>query len=418
MSDFEGMDRADEFSEIIGYPELKQELLSYARALVQRQNHGKSGIGLPKGIILEGPSGVGKTTLAQEFEKLIPGENYYIDCFRNAAESISVPFRKAEANKPALIVLDNIDNTDAEAYQVILAGMNEPENNEVFVLATATSVDKLPDALLSPDRLGTIIRIHRPYALEVDDIVEFYLDQILGSKMEEPDCPVDVRTVQRLLHGETPAYIKNVLQRAVIKSGNNNDRPIYTAAIAEAFLDSETGSITAEENENTYHRQHTAYYVAGQVVLSEHFNRGNLVLASIRGKNSEALGTLRFDPGRVHVRDYAFYYTNLEIAVVGKAAEEIHSREPATGVSTDLKRAFQLAKILIAEDCTGGFDSWKADNYPAAAEALQIKSDEMISGAYKDVKQILNDSWEAVEKVAKALMEKTTILSSNIARWA
>ena len=161
------------FDKIIGYSSLKKELMQISDTLKNRQFYDKLGVSAPRGLLLHGEPGVGKSLMASA---IIEDSGRPVFCCRkdepngDFVKKIKATFDKAMESAPSIVFLDDMDkfangdksHPDAEEYVTVQSCIDEAKGKEVFVLATANDIDCLPDSLCRPGRFDRTIEVEVP----------------------------------------------------------------------------------------------------------------------------------------------------------------------------------------------------------------------------------------------------------------
>ena len=170
------------FDRVIGYETIKNELLQICDMIHNREIYEELGAKLPQGILLYGDPGLGKTLMAKSFIEESGLKAYIVR--RNKGNDdfigdITDTFRKAKENTPCVIFLDDMDkfayedsdHRDAEEYVAVQSGIDEVKNCDVFILATANEIWKLPRSLVRSGRFDRKIEVQCPTNRDADEII-------------------------------------------------------------------------------------------------------------------------------------------------------------------------------------------------------------------------------------------------------
>lgn len=174
------------FDRVVGYETIKNELLQICDMIHNREIYEELGAKLPQGILLYGDPGLGKTLMAKSFIEESGLKAYIVR--RNKGNNdfigdITDTFRKAKENTPSVIFLDDMDkfanedsnHRDAEEYVAVQSGIDEVKSCDVFILATANEIWKLPSSLVRSGRFDRKIEVQCPTNRDADEIIEHYL---------------------------------------------------------------------------------------------------------------------------------------------------------------------------------------------------------------------------------------------------
>jgi cell division protease FtsH len=228
------------FEKIIGYENEKAELAKFCDVITNIDYYKSLGITIPKGILLYGNPGLGKTTFAYSIIEAC-NRPYYV-LRKNADTSqfiknIRDTFKIAEKNAPSIILLDDMDKygdgqTFCQEYTSLQGAIDDYKNSDIFLIATVNDFYKLPISLTRSGRFDQIIYIQNPKNKESSMITNYYLD----SKHINLDPSIDRDLVGRLLNGCSCATIEVVINTAAIYSVYKRQQYIYMEDIIDAVL--------------------------------------------------------------------------------------------------------------------------------------------------------------------------------------
>ena len=212
------------FDSIIGYTTVKKELLCIADTLKNREAYDKLGVQAPRGLLLHGVPGVGKSLMASAVI-----EESGRPCFTcrkdrpngDFVNEIRATFEKAVENAPAIVFLDDMDkfsngdprHPDTEEYVTVQSCIDEVKGKEVFVLATVNNIRNLPASLRRAGRFDRTIRMSAPRGKDAEDIIRHYLK---GKKFV---ADVDAGVLARIMDGHSCAVLETVINEAGMFAG-------------------------------------------------------------------------------------------------------------------------------------------------------------------------------------------------------
>lgn len=178
----------DYFEQVKGYKEIKKELEHTLDIMVNGEKYCKLGVTTPRGLLLYGVPGVGKTLMANCFIKA-SGRKMFI-CRKDKPDGdfvkyIKSTFDEAKNNAPSIVFLDDMDkfankdryHKNAEEYVTIQSCIDDVKNYEVFVLATANDIDNLPGSLLRVGRFDKTIYVQNPKGKDAEEIISYYMSK-------------------------------------------------------------------------------------------------------------------------------------------------------------------------------------------------------------------------------------------------
>ncbi len=410
-----------ELDRVIGYEGIKNELYRIIDIIKNPAKYKKLGVSVPKGILLSGDPGIGKTLMAKSFIKETGLEKFVIRKDRPDGEFIDYireTFEKAAEKAPCIILLDDLDkfanednyHRDAEEYVTVQSCIDDVKEIDVIVLATCNDYRKLPDSLVRSGRFDKRFFMDFPGYEDAKKIIAFYLKD---KKVSED---IDVEEIARFSEGHSCADIEMVLNEAGIYAGYEDKKhisqeDIKTAIINKIFHGSET-----EECDSTSNLR-LAVHEAGHAAVSELFFPGQVAFVSIDARSCGVRGmVLRSkDP---HLFDC---FNNLEVEIMinlaGKAATELILNEIDTGTSEDINNAYRHLGKMLDDVASYDFLSW-SDYREASNNILdhldQAKSVE-IARYYVKTKQLLGKNRAFLEELIDLLIEKKTISYKDIA---
>lgn len=212
------------FDRIIGYTAEKQELIRIADTLKNREAYRALGASSPRGLLLHGEPGVGKSLMAK---CLIDASGRAAFTCRKTepngefVKTIKETFDRAAENAPSIIFLDDMDkfanddssHRDSEEFVTVQSCIDEAKDKEVFVLATANDIDKLPRSLVRAGRFDRTIEVAAPAEKDAAEIIRHYLSQ---KKLAEG---LDPETIADVLSGRSCATLETVINEASLLAG-------------------------------------------------------------------------------------------------------------------------------------------------------------------------------------------------------
>ena len=409
-----------EFDKIIGYKDIKTELIRLCDVIKNADKYKALGVAPIGGLLLDGDPGVGKTLMANCFIKE-SGRKAFV-CRKNKPDGefvneIKNVFTEAAENAPSIILLDDMDkfaneddyHRNAEEYVTIQSCIDEIKGKDVFVLATTNGTDNLPRSLLRAGRFDYVISVDAPEGKDAVEIVKYYLSQ------KKAVAEIDAEEIARLLNGKSCAVLETVINTAGQYAGYENKEMIDVDDIIRACLRVIYNAPESTAPHNPVVLERTAYHEAGHAVIAEILESGSVDLVSVR-KNTGAVGgfTAYHNPD-----DYWISKTHMENRVIailgGKAATELIFGEADTGANNDLHRAFDIVQRFADNYCSYGFGYWEGRD--SSSDRLLRREDRITADMetyYARARKILIDNKAFLEALAKRLQEKDTLVSSEI----
>lgn len=410
-----------EFDKIIGYKDVKTELIRLCDVIKNGEKYKALGVAPIGGLLLDGEPGVGKTLMADCFIKA-SGRKSFV-CRKNKPDGefvneIKNLFAEAAENEPSIILLDDMDkyaneddhHRNAEEYVTVQSCIDEIKGKDVFVLATTNGTNNLPKSLLRAGRFDVIITVDTPQGEDAVEIVKYYLSQ------KKAVAEINAEDVARLLSGRSCAALETVINTAGQYAGYANKEMIDNDDVIRACLRVIYNAPECSVPHNPFILERTAYHEAGHAVVAEILESGSVDLVSVR-KNTGTIGGFTAYHNSDDYWASKIYMENRVIALLaGKAASEIVFGEPDTGVNSDLHRAFDIVQRFADNYCSYGFGYWEErDSSPARLALRETRISADMEMYYAKAKKILIDNRAFLDNLAKRLMEKDTIVASEIA---
>lgn len=432
------------FQDVAGLDEEKEELSEIVDFLKSPNKFNKLGARIPKGVLLVGPPGTGKTYLA----KSVSGEagvpffsisgSDFVEMFVGVGASrVRDLFDQAKKNAPCIVFIDEIDavgrrrgagmgggNDEREqTLNQLLVEMDGFSGNEGIIIVAATNrPDILDPALMRPGRFDRQVHVGLP------DVKA--REQILGIHVRKKPLSEDVNleVVAKRTPGFTPADLENAMNEAALLTARHNQSLITMDIIEEAITKVIAGPEKRSKVISESERKLTAFHEAGHAVvakLSSSKDPVHMITIIPRGR---AGGFTMYLPEED--RSYASK-TEMEENIVrllgGRVAEKLALDDISTGASNDIERATKIARAMVTtygmsdelgpvaygtneDEVFLGRDFNKMRNY---SEVVAAKIDKemrrIIDVAYNKTELLLSENMEKLERVANALLEKETI---------
>ncbi len=415
----------DEFDRIIGYDQIKNELRRICDILVNPKKYEKFGVKASQGLLLHGIPGVGKTLMAECFIKESKRKCFL--CRKNKADGsfvreITKVFEEAKANQPSIVFLDDMDkfsnedsfHSDTDEFVTIQTCIDELKDSDVFVVATANDIRELPRSLRRDGRFSTIIPVDYATGEDSEKIIEYYLNQ----KKNLGD--INVKEFAKIMSCMSCAKIETIINEAGAYAAYNGKDKIGKEELLKAYLrktfeapSDESGADIKDED-----RKYVAYHEAGHVVVGEVLKKESIALASIANHRG-TVGGITVNNNSEPMRNIKEKERINSICKIlgGKAAIEVVFGEIDTGANDDLHKAFDRATELMDDFCGFGFDKFlegpNTDSNEKKERLCMAVSNEL-KELYRRTKKLLMDNIEFLDKMAKALMEKTTLVMGDI----
>lgn len=408
------------FDKVIGYKTIKRELLQVCDMIRNRMVYEEMGARLPHGLLLYGDPGLGKTLLAKCFMEesglntITVRRDQGGETFVN---SITQAFAKAKAEAPAILFLDDMDKfaneddsrCDAPEYVAVQAGIDNVKDAEVFVIATANEVRKLPDSLLRSGRFDRKLGVYAPSAADAEAIIAHYLTEKRVSN------DINMKDLTMMMSYHSCAELETILNEAAVRAAFARKESIGMEDITSTVLKQQYGAreeISPVSNEIL---EKVALHEAGHLVISEILCPGSVGFASLLPSRENRCG------GFVHNCKVLSDFYEAIISLGGKAAVEMrYAGQIANGCASDIHRAVKRIRDAAAKEGTLGFSLLDVESGSSASmsESLNARSEAAVQmeleRCYNKAKNILSENQAFLEKITETFLEKKTLLYSDI----
>jgi cell division protease FtsH len=432
------------FSDVAGSIEAKTELEEIVEFLKYPKKFEALGAKIPKGVLLFGSPGTGKTLLARAVagEADVPffsiSGSEFVEMFVGVGASrVRDLFNKAKKNAPCIIFIDEVDAVGRQRGTGLGGGHDEREQTlnqilvemdgfeqgtNVIVMAATNRPDVLDPALLRPGRFDRRVTLDLPDMNAREEIL------VVHTKTKPLDKNVDLKEVAKKTPGVSGADLANITNEAAIFAARNNQKKITLADFHEAVEKIALGPERKSHVLNEKEKEITAYHEAGHALLSHllpHCNPVHKVSIVSRGMAGGVTWSLPLEDKHLH--SVADFKDDIAMALGGRTAEQLVFGDITTGASSDLKHANDLARRMITDygmspklsnqvfgDSEGstflGRSMGEGRNY---SEEVAGKIDEevqkLIREATATANKVIVKNRDKLNLIAKTLLEKETI---------
>jgi len=439
------------FKDVAGIEEAKEELYEIVDFLKRPKKYIALGAKIPKGVLLIGPPGCGKTLIARAVagEANVPffhiSGSEFVEMFVGVGASrVRDLFKKAKKSLPAILFIDEIDAVGRQRGAGVGGSHDEREqtlnqilveldgfepNIGLIVIAATNRPDILDPALLRPGRFDRKVVLNLPDIKQRNDILKIH---VKGKPLK---TNVNLRNVAERTAGFSGADLESLLNEAAILAAKNNKRKIDNLdilnSIEKVLLGPERKSHILTKKE----KEIVAYHEAGHALVSYYLPGCDEVQKiSIISRGQAAGYTLRMPKEDKSLRSKSEFINDIAVLLGGYISEEIKFKEITTGASNDLKRATHLANKLVTEYGMSkilgprtfgethemiflGKEITEKRNFSEkTAHLIDQEISKFIETCYKKAKDVLVKNNKKLEKVAKLLLKKETLEKSEFAR--
>lgn len=436
------------FEDVAGIDEAKEELGEIIEFLKEPKKFTRLGGRIPKGVLLMGSPGTGKTLLARAIagEAGVPffsiSGSDFVEMFVGVGASrVRDLFVQGKKNAPCIIFIDEIDavgrhrgaglggghDEREQTLNQLLVEMDGFESNEGVILISATNrPDVLDPALLRPGRFDRQVVVPLPDIKGRGKILEVHMKKT-------PVAPdVDINVLAKGTPGFSGADLENLVNEAALLGAKRNKEKIdmtdFEDSKDKVYMGLERKSKVIKEED----RKTTAYHEGGHALVARFLPGTDVVNKITIIPRGRAAGITWFLPEE---RDFKYkdqLESELSIAFGGRVAEEIVFNRISTGAANDIKQATELAEKMVRswgmskelgllsyskneeQIFLGREISQHRDYSEETAKKIDAEIKKLIDQSYKRSKKILNDNVDILHKLADLLLEKETVLGKEL----
>ncbi len=432
------------FNDVAGVDEEKEELEEIVEFLKNPRKFTEMGARIPKGVLLVGQPGTGKTLLAKAVSGeagvpffIISGSDFVEMFVGVGASRVRDLFEEAKKKAPCIVFIDEIDAVGRQRGAGLGGGHDEREqtlnqllvemdgfsaNEGVIVLAATNRPDVLDKALLRPGRFDRQIVVSAPDVKAREEILEVHSRK----KKLAPD--VDLKTIAKNTSGFSGADLENVLNEAALLAARRNKPEISMTEVEDAMVKVTMGPEKRTRVRSEKEQKLVAYHEAGHAVVSRFLPTQDPVHQISIIPRGMAGGYTMYRP----TEDKSFMsrtemIENIVSLLGGRVSEKLVLDDISTGASNDIERATKIARNMVTkygmservgtitlgqnqEEVFLGRDFAQSKEYSEETAAIideEVKS--IIDYAYKKAAEILNANMEKLHVVAGILLEKEKI---------
>ena len=430
------------FADVAGEDEAKENLQEIVNYLHDPKQYEEIGASMPKGILLVGPPGTGKTMLA----KAVAGESNvpffsisgseFVEMFVGmGASKVRDLFKQAKEKAPCIVFIDEIDAIGQKRNSGQFGGNDEREqtlnqlltemdgfegNTGVIILAATNRPDSLDPALTRPGRFDRRVPVELPDLKGREEILKVHAKKVKIAP------GVDFNTVARMASGASGAELANIVNEAALRAVRAGRKSVTQADLEESI----EVVIAGYQKKNSILTDHekciVAYHEIGHaLVAAKQSNSAPVQKITIIPRTSGALGyTMQVDEGNHYLMNKAELENKIATLTGGRAAEEVAFNSITTGASNDIEQATKLARAMLTRyGMSDEFDMVSletvnnqylgGDTSLACSAQTQREIDqkvvELVKTQHEKAIRILTENRAKLDELAQHLYQKETI---------
>ncbi len=430
------------FSDVAGEEEAKESLAEIVDYLHNPQKYTEAGASMPKGVLLVGPPGTGKTMLA----KAVAGEanvpffsisgSEFVEMFVGmGASKVRDLFKQAKEKAPCIVFIDEIDAIGQKRNSTGAGGNDEREqtlnqlltemdgfegNTGVIILAATNRPESLDPALTRPGRFDRRVPVELPDLAGREAILRVHAKKI---KLAQD---ADLHTIARMASGASGAELANIINEAALRAVRNGRTIVNQADLEESIEVVIAGYQKKNAVLSDKEKLVVSYHEIGHaLVAAKQTNSAPVQKITIIPRTSGALGyTMQVDTGDKYLLTKEEIENKIATYTGGRAAEEVVFGEITTGASNDIEQATKLARAMITRyGMSEEFDMVAMETvnnqYLGGDTSLACSADtqkeidkkvvELVKQQHEKARQILLDNRAKLDELARFLYERETI---------
>lgn len=430
------------FSDVAGEDEAKESLQEIVDYLHNPKKYTEAGASMPKGILLVGPPGTGKTMLA----KAVAGEanvpffsisgSEFVEMFVGmGASKVRDLFQQAKEKAPCIVFIDEIDAIGQKRHSGGMGGNDEREqtlnqlltemdgfegNTGVIILAATNRPESLDPALTRPGRFDRRVPVELPDLQGREAILKVHAKKIKTAE------DVDLHTIARMAAGASGAELANIINEAALRAVRNGRTIVNEADLEESIEVVIAGYQKKNAVLSDQEKKVVSYHEIGHaLVAAMQSHSAPVQKITIIPRTSGALGyTMQVDTGDKYLLTKEEIENKIATYTGGRAAEEVVFGQITTGASNDIEQATKLARAMITRyGMSDEFDMVAMETVqnqylggdaslacaPDTQKEIDRKVVDLVKRQHEKAKKILEENRSKLDELAKYLYEKETI---------
>lgn len=416
------------FDDVAGHEEAKEDLKEIVDYLKNPDKYVKMGAKIPRGVLMEGPPGTGKSLMAKavageaDVNFFIASGSEFVEMFVGVGASrVRDLFEQARKNSPCIIFIDEIDAVGKKRGTVGFGGHDEKEQtlnqllsemdgfltgNGVIVMGATNRVDVLDSALTRPGRFDRKITMSNPDMKSRKAILDVH------AKGKPIDSSVDLSVVARGTPGFSGADLANLVNESVLLAVRRSKSTVTSSEFEDArdkiLMGPERKTLKFSEDE----RKSTSYHESGHVLVNKllpGLDPIHRVTIIPRGSALGLTQTLPIDDRVSMSKDKA--EKTLAFLMGGRAAEELVLNQFTSGASNDIERATELAELMVMR---WGMSPLGPVHYKKKNPAVSLAIDSFLDAGYNQAKKLLGDNIDKLHTLAKELLDKESLTGDEV----
>ena len=429
------------FADVAGEDEAKESLQEIVKYLHDPSSYKTIGASMPKGILLVGPPGTGKTMLA----KAVAGESNvpffsmsgseFVEMFVGmGASKVRDLFKQAKEKAPCIVFIDEIDAIGGKRTAGNIGGNDEREqtlnqlltemdgfenNNGVVILAATNRPEALDPALLRPGRFDRRVPVELPDLKGREEILKVHARKV---KMADG---VDYNYIARMASGASGAELANIINEGALRAVRENRTEVSQSDLEESIEVVFAGYQKKNAILTDHEKLVVSYHETGHALVAAlQSHSAPVQKITIIPRTSGALGyTMQVDEGNHYLYTQEELENRIATITGGRAAEEVVFDQVSTGASNDIEQATKMARSMITRYGMSDFDMVAMETVQnqylggdtslscseKTASEIDKKVVELVKSQHDKAKSLLTEHRAELDKIAKFLYEKETI---------